>query len=545
MKTKFISILNSHLNEYTKNTFLEVSKNTNNDFGDYSMNLALKLSKELKKNPMIIAEEIKEKIKDLDFIESINISKPGFINFFIKKEFLLEEIKNFINDEYKPDFNIEKQNINYEFISANPTGDLHIGHLRNAVVGDIICNVFAYLGHDVTREYWINDYGNQMVTLSESIYFYLAPLLGLESDLDKESVGYHGKEIIEFAEYIAINNKNDFNNLTQKESIKKLEELGVKHFLNKIKKLVEELKIKPFDYWTSEKEMFESGKVKNAVKLLEEKDALYEKDGAKWLKTEVFGDDKDRVLMKEDGNFTYMTGDIANHIQKFERGFDVMFNLWGADHHGYEKRILASMEHLNNDPNKVITDFINMVQIENKGEKLKMSKRAGTSLRIKDVLENLSVDIARYFIISKTKEQSLSIDINEMQKDSQDNPYFYSQYTNARVNQLINKFKEEKGDPIILNSFKQIGQLEQEKTLILKLFEFGDAVIQSSKDREPFVLINYLKELSKTFNSFYNSCRVITDNDEISNERINVTLMTKGVFERIFDLLGIDSLERM
>ncbi len=543
MKLEFIEQIENKLSNILEDNSIEIIRSKNSDFGDYSLNLALKLSKIKNKNPMDIAEDIKESISDIEIFTDVNVTKPGFVNFKLKNNFLINSVNKFKDETFKPDFKIDKKKINYEFISANPTGDLHIGHLRNAVVGDIISNLLTYIGNIVDREYWINDSGNQITTMAESVYFYLAPLLGKECDLEKENVGYHGVEIIAYAKELAQDSKEQFLELTQQGSILKLSDIGVKHFLQRIKDLLLKIKVKEFRYWTSEKEMIESGKTTSAINKLEDAGALYIEDGAKWLKTKVFGDDKDRVLIKRNGDFTYMTSDVANHIQKYGRGYDQMINLWGKDHYGYQTRILASMWHLKNDPDKLKTDFINMVQIEDKGEKVKMSKRAGTSLRIKDILESLPVDVARYFIISKSKEQNLSININEIREQHQDNPYFYVQYAHARANQLVNKYKQEVG---AINIKAEINiSLTQERDLLKKIFEFGDVVIQASKDREPFILVSYIKELAQAFNSFYGAGRIIGEEKAIAESRIQITILTMNVMKRIFKLIGIEPIEKM
>jgi len=527
-------------------SIVEVLKTKDLKFGDYTSNTPLRLSQMMNKRPMDIAENIKTYLEEnhSKYFEKITVTEPGFVNMFLSKDLLVKQSLLFSKDNYKPVFNhIEKQKINYEFVSANPTGDLHIGHARNAIVGEISSRVLEYIGHDIYREYYINDGGNQINELATSIYFYLSSFLKKDITLSKEDVGYHGKEIISFAEKL-YKEKFKLKGSTQKDEINSLKEIATKHFLNEIKTILNKLGLDKFDKWTSEKKILESEKINEMINILKEKDALYEKDGATWIKTEKFKDAKDRVLIKANGSYTYMVADVINHIDKIKNGCDKMIDLWGKDHHGYEDRIKATLKWLGY-KEKLSIDYINMVQILNGNEIVKMSKRAGTSLRIKDILKEMDVDVFKFFIVSKAKEQEMEIDINIAKQTDVSNPFYYVQYANARVNQIIEKYKNEIGEIKTLSSFKLLGEEEKEKELLRKIVEFEDVILSINKNREPSNIINYLKELSQSFNSYYATCKVISDNKELTNERIILLISIKNLYKIIFKLIGIKPIDKI
>lgn len=528
------------------NSIVEILKTKDLKFGDYTTNTPLRLSQMMNKRPMDIAEAIKiylEENHSEDF-EKITVTQPGFVNMFLSRETLVKNSLKFLNKKYKPNFeHIKKEKINYEFVSANPTGDLHIGHARNAIVGEISSRVLEYIGHNVFREYYINDGGNQINELATSVYFYLFPLLKIDSSLKKESVGYHGKEIISFSKDL-FDKGFKFKGKNDEERIEELKDVSTKHFLEEIKLILNKIGLDKFDKWTSEKELIESGEIEKTISLLKEKDALYEKEGATWIKTEKFGDSKDRVLIKKDGSYTYMVADIVNHINKIKNGCNLMIDLWGKDHHGYEDRIKASLKWLGYNQ-KMVVDYINMVQILNGEEVVKMSKRAGTSLRIKDILKEMDVDVFKFFIVSKAKEQEMEIDINIAKQNDLSNPFYYVQYSNARINQILVKHKEEIGSIKEQSLFKELGNDDKEKTLLRRMVEFEDIILSMDKNREPSNLINYLKDLSQDFNSYYAKCKVISDDKELTNERINLIVSIQNLYKIIFKLVGIKPINKI
>jgi len=549
MKNLLQKILNEYLKsiDFNNEKIIEVLKTKNIIFGDYTTNLSLKLSKKINKNPMDIASEIKnylEKNYNKEF-DDITITKPGFVNIFLSKELLIKNVLPFNDEKYKPDFSfVKKDKINYEFVSANPTGDLHIGHARNAIVGKVVSSVLEYIGHEIYREYYINDGGNQIKILAESVYYYLAPLKGVETTLTKEDVGYHGKEIIAFAEKL---NSEGYELVgeTQDERIVNLESISLKYFLDEIKNILTVLGLKEFDKWTSEKQLMDDD-CDELIADLWAADALYEEEGAIWIKTEKYGDDKNRVFVKSDGTYTYMVADVANHADKIKRGYNLVIDLWGKDHHGYEDRIKASLKLLEIDFDyKMEIDYINMVQILKNDVVVKMSKRAGTSLRIKDILKEMDKDVFTFFIISKAKEKEMEIDIDIAEQKDLSNPFYYIQYANARVNQILTKFKENGSNIEILKEYKYLGTEKKEKELLNKMAEFSDVIVSINNEREPSLLINYFKDLTQVFNSYYAACKVITADKNLEMERINLMLALNNLFKVIFDLLGIEPINKI
>ncbi len=527
---------------------VEILKSRNSEFGNYSTNLPMKLTKFLKQNPLTIAEELKNYLtKNYPKIyDKLTITKPGFVNMFLTTEIVLENALEFYNPDYNPQFNkLEKCNINYEFVSANPTGDLHVGHARNALVGDATIKVLQAVGHKVYREFWINDAGMQMENLAKAIYYYYIKELTGKEPFPKEEVSYKGIEIEEYGIELAKLHP-EFKDLPQKEVEDKIRPLARDNFLARMVVIFEQLGLVPFDKFTSELSFYESGEVNKTIQFLKDKGAAYEKDGAVWLKSEAYGDDKDRVLVKSDGSMTYVVTDIGYHSNKFSRGFDTLIDLWGADHHGYAQRLKIGVSMLGHDMSKIQVDFINMVQIKDHGSVVKMSKRAGTSLRIKDILEMVDPEILRYSILSKSKEQSLEIDISKIKEDTQTNPFFYNQYANARIYHIIEKYKNEV-NPVLphVTKFKELGKDPKEKELLLKMVEYSDMIMQAAKEKEPSIVTKYLKDLAHEFNSYYNVCMVISDDEQLTNERITLMIALKNLFEKLFYIIGITPLNKM
>ncbi len=533
----FIAYLDSI--NFEDKSVIEVLKTKEKKFGDYTSNISLRLTKALGKKPMDIAEEIKtfisENFKE-DFTE-VTATAPGFVNLFLSPKFIVGEALKFVDTGYKPEFDgVDRIRILYEFVSANPTGDLHIGHARNAIVGDIVIKALRYIGHEVDAEYYINDGGNQIQVLAESIYFYMAKFGNFETNLDQEAVGYHGQEIKDYAQKM-IDEGFELKGETEEEKINSLKETAGKDFLEVIKNLLIEMGVVEMQAWASEKELIET-KVGPLFDKLKSMDAIYESEGATWIKVSEFGDEKDRVLVKANGLYTYMVPDLAYHMQKYERGYDLIIDLWGKDHHGYEPRIQAGLKSMGYE-NKLEVDYISMVQIMNGGEVVKMSKRAGTSFRIKDALRDLPADLLRFFIVSKAKEQEMEIDINIAAQNDMSNPYFYVQYTNARVAQIISKYNEEVGEIPTVTSFDKLGLDEKERDLMVKMNEFEDIILSINADREPSLIINYVKDLSQEFNSYYSSVRVITEDAELTSQRINLVVALRNQLKTIFNIIGI------
>lgn len=542
MKTEIIDILKKYFEDEKYHSKIEVFKNINIDSGEYSTNIALKISRDFYKAPVEFAKEIKNYLDKnySDVFSEVTITNPGFINFTFNNSSIIKKLLSFAKEGYNPQLQIEKQSINYEFVSANPTGKLHIGHARNAIVGDVFINLLSYLGHDVVREYYINDAGNQINNLADSIFYYYQKLVDSSKiDIEFSKVTYHGPEIKEYASELYQESENfDYDFVLKNAKA---------HFLKLIDITLKKLGLKDFDVFTSEQGLFDDGKVDAFIERVSKTPYFYFKDGAYWLRTSRFGDDKDRVLKKSDNSLTYMVADVANHIEKYNRNFDLMINLWGSDHHGYEKRIKAALEILGYDSKKLLVDYISMVKIADDGEEVKMSKRKGNALTIDKMLEILDKNILRFNMLSKSKEQNLIIELNKLSEKNINNPYWYVQYVNARINNIFKKFKLNDEKKILTRSFTNIFKTNNEKeiNLIKKLLDFDNIMNISFKKREPNLLLNYLKELASVFHSYYGSCKIISNDKTLTNERISLIIIFNNLYQIIFNLLGIDVIKEM
>ena len=519
---------------------IEILNTKNREHGDYSTNIALKFAHVLKISPIEFANKIKNDI-DSKLIVKIEIVKPGFINFFLDSQLLVNLTLNSFQKNKELQFDLESNYINYEFVSANPTGYLHIGHARNGIIGDITINLLKKIGNKVVREYYINDAGNQISNLGKSVLYHYVKLNNIEYDITKEEASYNGYEILEYAKIIEIPS-NIWKEKSKEQIVTLFGEHAKLYFMKIVKETLIEINIDKFEVFTSEQYLFDSGKVEETIKRLKETDKVFKKDGAIWIKTSEKGDDKDRVLIKNDGAYTYMVADVANHVLKFERNFNKLINVWGSDHHGYEKRIKASCNFLGYDDKNLEVHYISMVKLLRNGEELKMSKRAGTSLTIKEVLGVIDPNLLRFAMISKSREQQLSIDIDEIKTESMSNPYWYIQYANARMNQLINKFNDQ-------NTFKEVSNFkllgENEKNIIIKLTDIQDIFKQSAKISEPYILWNYLYELASFFHSYYNSSIIISDDKKLSLERINFIIIIRDIFKTMFKIMNMELIEKM
>ena len=412
--------------------------------GDYSTNLAMQLTRTLKRNPRMIAEEILNALNyETAAIENCEIAGPGFLNFKIKNTSLAQVITKVLSEgeNYGHNDSGNHEKVNVEYVSANPTGDLHLGHARGAAWGDSITRLMKASGYDVTREYYVNDAGNQIINLGKSLQARYREYLGLSFVLPED--GYHGPDVKNIAIELAKEYKEKYAEETP-ENLKFFKEKGIEFELNKIKRDLDYFRVH-FDVWSSEQKIRDDGKVEIALDVLAEKGLTYESDGALWFKTTEFGDDKDRVLRKTDGSYTYLVPDIAYHKDKLDRGYDLLVDLLGADHHGYIPRLKASIQALGNNPDKLQVDIIQMVRLVENGEEVKMSKRLGNAVTIRELCEEVGVDAVRYFFVQRAVDTHFDFDLALARKQSNDNPVYYAQYAHARICSILRQapdFKE-------------------------------------------------------------------------------------------------------
>lgn len=511
------------------------------EHGDYSSNIALRLTKELKLPPQAIALKLKAYLEKNSIFNKIEVAGPGFLNFFLVNEEISSIIYKILNDglNYCKVSKKRNEKIMVEYVSANPTGDLHLGHARGAAYGDSLTRILKFAGYDILREYYVNDAGNQIKVLGESLYQRYLEALDLPFDIEK--IGYQGKDVSNIAKQIAkeigtkyVNDESDEKELYFKKVGKDLE-------LEKIKKDLLLYRVE-FDHYQSELDLYKENKVSNVLNELKNSEYTYLKDGALWLKTTLFEDDKDRVLVKSDGTYTYLLPDIAYHKDKFDRGYDELLDILGADHHGYLARLRASMKILGYNPQKLNFKIIQMVRLIENGNEVKMSKRTGNAVTIKELCDDVGVDVARYFFISKPIESHLDFDLNIARKKSNDNPIYYIQYAYARICSILNKTN-------IQYEIKESYSLLKEEKEILLIKELGNLkeIIDSiCASKEVNVLANYVYKASQLFHSFYNDLKVIDENNiELTKERLALIKATQYVLKICLNLLGIEAKESM
>ncbi|SFS98171.1 arginine--tRNA ligase [Paenibacillus sp. 453mf] len=523
---------------------LEVPKDKSH--GDLATNAAMQLTRIAKKNPRMIAEQI---INHLDLskagIESAEIAGPGFINFRLSKSYLYPviELIHEQGDDYGRVNMGEGRKIQMEFVSANPTGSLHLGHARGAAVGDALCNVLDFAGYEVTREYYINDAGNQVFNLSKSIEARYLQELGQEVEMPED--GYHGEDIRGFAKELVAEKGNSLLDLNPGDRAAFFRDYGLEKELNKIKRDLGRFRVE-FDNWFSETSLYDNGAVLNALDELREREEIFEKDGATWLNTSKYGDDKDRVLIKNDGTYTYLTPDIAYHRDKYARGYDTMINIWGADHHGYIPRMKAAMEALGNDPDKLVVLIAQMVSLFQNGEKVKMSKRTGKAITMEDLMDEVGVDAIRYFFTMRSMDSHLDFDMDLAISTSNENPVFYVQYAHARVCSVYRQ-AEEQGIVIYPVRDVNLSKLtaEHEYDILRKLGEFPEEVAAAANGYAPHRIIRYVYELSALFHSYYKAERVITDDAEQTQARLALLGAVRIVIATSLRLVGVSAPEKM
>lgn len=513
--------------------------------GDYSTNIAMRLAKSLHKKPVDIANELIEVLKkNLTEASEVSVAGPGFINFKINESALSACINQIIDagkDYGKSEFG-KHEKLLVEYVSANPTGDLHCGHARGAAWGDALCRILNEAGFDVTREYYVNDAGNQIDMLAESMYSRYCELFGVEYPLPEN--GYHAQDIVEVAKKIKELDGDKWLNKDRSEWVEYFKDEGIEMKLDAIRKDLDLFRVH-FDSWMHERFFYQdnAARINQCIESLKQKGLTYEKDGALWFQSTKFGDDKDRVLKKNTGLLTYLTPDIANHVYKFERGYDTLINLWGADHHSYVKRMKCSLEALGYNSDKMLVDLIQMVRMVSNGEEVKMSKRTGNAITIRELCEDVGVDAARWFFVSKELNTQMDFDMDLAKQKNNDNPVYYVQYAYTRMYNILHKEGtpafEKKDSYTLLIDPKEIALLKQ-------ISEFPKKVEDAAKFRAVNRICQYCHDLAKAFHSYYNSCRVSDPaNPELTNERLGLVNACMVTMANALDLIGVSAPEKM
>ena len=513
--------------------------------GDYSTNMAMQLARVAKKAPRVIAEALIENFdRSKASIEKMEIAGPGFINFYMNNAYLTDLIPTVLDaGEKYGETNVgSKQKLQVEFVSANPTGDLHLGHARGAAVGDSLSNILAKAGYDVSREYYINDAGNQINNLALSVEARYFQALGMEKAMPED--GYHGADIIGIGKTLAEEFGNKFVNVDEQERFDFFREYGLKYEMAKLQKDLEDFRVS-FDVWYSETSLYKNGKIDEALKVLRENGYIYEEEGATWLRSTDFGDDKNRVLIKQDGSYTYLTPDIAYHKDKLDRGFEKLINIWGADHHGYIPRMKAAIQSLGYGADALEVEIIQLVHLYKNGEKMKMSKRTGKAVTMRDLVDEVGLDATRYFFAMRSSDTHMDFDLDLAVSESNENPVYYAQYAHARICSIL-RSGEEQGITVDKNAdFSLIGA-EKEIELLKKLGEFPQAVGEAAVKRVPHRVTNYIMELASTFHSFYNAEKVLDhEQPERTKARLALIKTVQITLRNALALIGVSAPEKM
>ena len=525
MLKKIVSdIIKEALCNYLKDTdvenidsYIDIGYTVDEKFGDYASPVAMRLSKALKKNPFDIANDI-VKLIDKKYFDNVEVARPGFINLTLSKDYINECINQLLeDDDYGKNSAEDKKRILVEYVSANPTGPLHIGHGRWAAIGSALSNILKYVGHDVYQEFYVNDAGEQITKLNESVN---AVKEGREIPED----GYHGAYIKDIA---------------------KMEGVPKDIILEQQRKLLERFRTY-MDNYASELKIREGGELEKTMDYLNEKGLLFEEDNATWFRSTKYGDDKDRVVKKSNGSYTYFAPDITYHKNKIDRGYKYLIDILGADHHGYVPRITAAVRAVSDDTADLKVILGQLVRLYRGNELVRMSKRTGDMISLEEVIDEIGVDPTRYFLLMRSYSSSLDFDLELAKKKDNDNPVYYVQYAYARVCNIFFKL-EEKNMKYDYNKKFDINKISNESTLKLAkmILRFPDEIYESAKSLEVYTLLNYTYDVASALHKFYYDNIVLEENDDIRQERLTLIRAVKKILGICFDIIGITKIERM
>jgi arginyl-tRNA synthetase len=519
-------------------------KPNNSEHGDVSTNIALQLASALKNSPRKIAESIVENLNyDESIIEKIDIAGPGFINFKFNNNYYTNQLNNILlaNESFGKQTIGNGIKVNVEYVSANPTGLLHLGHGRNAAIGDTIANIYEWLGYDVTREYYFNNAGNQMNNLVNSIYVRYMHELG-DTNLDFPEDGYHGDYVIEIAKELIKDYGDDLKegNFQDRIAIKKF---GESWCFDRIKKTLSKMNIEQ-DVFYNEDSLYKEGKINDVINDLKEVNLVYEKDGATWLKLSEMGLDDDRVIVKSSGEPTYRLPDIAYHKEKFKRGFDKIIDVFGADHIATIPDVMAAVKHLGYNVDNIKVVIHQFVTLTKDGHQVKMSKRTGKSYTLDDLLDEVGDEVVRFFLIMRGNTTHLEFDLSLATENSDKNPVFYLKYAHARICSILENV-ENSENILKENPNFDLLQLEDEINLVKSIIEFPTSIELAAEKYEPQIIVEYLREFASNFSSFYHNCRIKGEEAEILKSRLHLANIAKNVLKNGLTILGISAPNKM
>ena len=510
------------------------------EFGDLSSNVAMLWAKSAKRPPRVLAEAILKNIDDADgILARKEIAGPGFLNFAFAPKFYFQQLRA-IDAGKNSQLDLgHGQKVQVEFASVNPTGPLHVGHGRVAVIGDVLARLHEATGFDVEREYYVNDAGNQMENLGLSLYARYREAFGEQVDFPEG--GYPGDYVKDIAAEVKTRDGDKYLRMDKENAVKFFRQYGSDSLLNIIRGQLGKFDIR-FDSYFSEKAMRERSEVVESMERLRGLGLLYSQDGAEWYRSTQFGDDKDRTVIKSDGELTYFAADIAYHRNKFERNFTKLINVWGADHHGYVPRLKAAMQGLGYDANQLQIVLVQMVQLNRGGEPVRMGKRTGEFVSLEEVLEEVGRDAARFFFLMRKSDSHLDFDLELAKKQSSDNPVFYVQYAHARVASI---FEQAAKSGITLGTHDSVPverlELAEELELVRRMLQFNDVVEESVRELEPHRLVFYLLEFAGEFHRYYNRHRVVSDDEELSRARLLLLENVQKTIRQGLEILGVSA----
>lgn len=514
------------------------------EFGDFASNIAMQSARVAHRAPRQIAQAIVDQM-DYPWLDKAEIAGAGFINFFLKNDVIYDTLQKILaaGADYGKAPLREDDTVQVEYVSANPTGPLHVGHGRGAAYGSALVNLLRAAGYNVEAEYYINDAGNQMNNLAASVNARYLELLGQKAEIPEN--GYHGHDIIETAQAIIDADGDKYLHMDEAERLEIFKDRAYAEKLKALKRDLAHFNVH-YDEWFSERTLHPDA-INAAVTVLEERKKIYEKDGALWLKSTDYGDDKDRVVIRDNGVPTYLAADIAYHKNKYDRGFKAMINVWGADHHGYVARVKAALAALGYDPQKLEVLLLQMVSLFRNGALVKMSKRTGQAITLNELIEEVGTDAARYFFIMRSLDTQLDFDLDLATSHSNENPVYYIQYAHARIYSIYKQAKDAGIDLDIDWNTVQWDTLqdEQELALIKKMAAFPEEVQKAAVERAPHRIAHYVYELAGLFHTFYNHCRIIQDNKELEKARLALVTAVRITIANSLAILGVSAPEKM
>ena len=565
-KEKFREILREGALRFSAEEIpLSIERPANPEHGDYASNIALQLSKRLRRNPRQIAEEIAKAsapaLAATGLFEPLTVAGAGFLNIRVKPEAKLEVIRQVLEQgkDYGRVKTEKEESIQIEFVSANPTGPLHVGHGRGAAYGDSLAKLLEFAGARVTREFYVNDAGRQMDILALSVWLRYLQMRNMDVPFPEE--GYRGDYVRDIAARLADENlagKADFSGVlpdadaeidrlidlakrTLGDGWKRVHRFALDAMLADQREDLAAFRVS-FDHWSSEQALHDKGLIDKALRLLQARGHLFEQGGALWFRSSAFGDEKDRVVRRENGQYTYFASDIAYHLDKFERGFDRVIDVWGADHHGYVPRVKGALEAFGLDPDKLEIALVQFAVLYRNGEKVAMGKRSGEFVTLRELREEVGNDAARFFYVLRKSDQHLDFDLDLAKSESSDNPVYYVQYAHARV---CSVFAQIEGWDFPKNLSLEPLKSDRELLLAQRLAEFPELILTAARERSPHSLAFYLRELAAEFHSYYNAERILVDDETLRSARLALSAAVRQTLANGLSLLGVSAPEKM